>query len=182
MTLLIFGLFLWTQAHLFKRLAPERHAAMGDKSKRMVTAMVVVSILAMIIGYRTAAFIPVWTPSAYLVHINNPMMLVAFFLIGMSATTGRLKGRMRHPMLAAVQVWALAHLLVNGDLASIILFGGMILWAVASIILINRAEPEYVRPEPGPASKDKILVFMTIGAFIVVALIHIALGVSPLPS
>jgi uncharacterized membrane protein len=64
-------------------------------------------------------------------------------------------------------------------LASIVLFGGMLAWAVVSVILINRAEPEYVRPEPGPASKDILLVVVSIVTFVIAAVIHLALGVNP---
>jgi uncharacterized membrane protein len=179
MTLLILGLLLWSQAHFFKRLAPARHAALGDRSKKIVAVLIVISVVVMIFGYRMADFIPIWTPPAFLTGINNLLMLAAFFLIGMSATKGRLKGWMRHPMLLAVKVWALAHLMVNGDLASMVLFGGMLAWAVVSVILINRAEPEYVRPEPGPASKDILLVVISIVTFVVAAVIHLALGVNP---
>lgn len=179
MTLLILGLLMWSQAHLFKRLAPARHAALGARSKSIVAVMVVISILAMIFGYRMAEFIPVWSPPTFLTGINNLLMLSVFFLIGMSATTGRLKGRMRHPMLMAVKVWAVAHLLVNGDLASIVLFGGMLAWAVLTVVLINRAEPAYVRPEPGPASKDILLVVISVATFVIAAVIHLALGVNP---
>jgi uncharacterized membrane protein len=179
MTLLILGLLLWSQAHFFKRLAPARHAALGDRSKKIVAVLIVISVVVMIFGYRMADFIPIWTPPAFLTGINNLLMLAAFFLIGMSATKGRLKGWMRHPMLLAVKVWALAHLMVNGDLASMVLFGGMLAWAVVSVILINRAEPEYVRPEPGPASKDILLVVISIVTFVIAAVIHLALGVNP---
>ena len=179
MTLLILCLLLWYQAHFFKRLAPARHAALGDRSKKIVAVLIVISVVVMIFGYRMADFIPIWTPLAFLTGINNLLMLAAFFLIGMSATKGRLKGWMRHPMLLAVKVWALAHLMVNGDLASIVLFGGMLAWAVVSVILINRAEPEYVRPEPGPASKDILLVVISIVTFVIATVIHLALGVNP---
>ena len=179
MTLRILGLLLWSQAHFFKRLAPARHAALGDRSKKIVAVLIVISVVVMIFGYRMADFIPIWTPPAFLTGINNLLMLAAFFLIGMSATKGRLKGWMRHPMLLAVKVWALAHLMVNGDLASIVLFGGMLAWAVVSVILINRAEPEYVRPEPGPASKDILLVVISIVTFVIATVIHLALGVNP---
>jgi uncharacterized membrane protein len=96
----------------------------------------------------------------------------------MSATTGRLRGKMRHPQLAAVKAWAFAHLLVNGDLASIILFGGLLAWAVGTVILINRAQ-EWVRPAPGDKKKDVLLVVITLVTFTITALIHLALGVSP---
>lgn len=178
MILLILGVILWAAAHYFKRLMPEQRAAMGDKGKGLVTVGLFVSLALMIFGYRMAEFIPVWYPPSFFTHINNLLMLVAFFVFGISATTGRLRGSLRHPQLLAVKIWAVAHLLVNGDLASIILFGGMLAWAVGSVILINRAET-WIRPEPGDAKKDVLLVVITLVTFSIVAGIHYALGVSP---
>ncbi len=79
-------------------------------------------------------------------------------------------------------IWAVAHLLVNGDLASIILFGGLLGWAVGSVILINRAEPNWSAPETA-GTKTKIRLFViTLIMFSVVAAIHAWLGVWPFPS
>ncbi|MDX5383133.1 MAG: NnrU family protein [Rhodobacterales bacterium] len=180
MTLLTLGVILWAAAHFFKRLAPGPRAAMGDKGKGLVAVAIVVSLLMMIFGYRGADFIHVWAPPAWTVHLNNLMMLIAVFVYGMSATKGRLRGKMRHPQLTAVKIWAVAHLLVNGDLASIILFGGMLAWAVASVILINRSEV-WVRPAPGEAKKDILLVVITLVLFGVMTGIHAWLGVWPFP-
>ncbi|MDP5335318.1 MAG: NnrU family protein [Paracoccaceae bacterium] len=180
MTLLTLGVILWAAAHFFKRLAPGVRAPMGDKGKGLVAVAIVVSLLMMIFGYRGAEFIHVWAPPAWTVHLNNLMMLAAVFVYGMSATKGRLRGKMRHPQLTAVKIWAVAHLLVNGDLASIILFGGMLAWAVASVILINRSEV-WVRPAPGEAKKDILLVVITLVLFGVMTGIHAWLGVSPFP-
>lgn len=179
MILLILGLLLWTGAHYFKRLLPEQHAAMGGRGKIVSAVGIVAGLVLMIIGYRAAEFIPVWNPPSFMTHINNLLMLIAFFVYGTSATSGRLRGWTRHPQLIAVKIWVLAHLLVNGDLASIILFGGMLAWAVGSVILINRAEPNWQRPEPGPAKRDIPLVVITVVSFTLVAAIHMWLGVSP---
>jgi uncharacterized membrane protein len=181
MTLLILGLILWILAHYFKRLAPELRAGLGKPGKGVVAVLIVASVVAMIYGYKWAPFIPVWFPPSFMVHINNLLMLVAFFVYGLSATTGRLRGKMRHPQLTAVKIWAVAHLLVNGDLASIILFGGLLAWAVGSVILINRAEPDWQRPKPGAAKKDVLLVIITVVMFSVVSAIHIWAGVWPFP-
>jgi uncharacterized membrane protein len=180
MILLTLGVILWAAAHYFKRLAPDARAGMGNRGKGLVAVALVISLLMMIFGYRGAEFIPVWTPPTWTVHLNNLMMLIAVFLYGMSATTGRLRGKMRHPQLTAVKVWAAAHLLVNGDLASIILFGGMLAWAVGSVILINRVEV-WVRPAPGAAKKDVLLVVITLVTFGVMTAIHAWLGVWPFP-
>ncbi len=180
MTLLTLGVILWAAAHFFKRLAPGVRAPMGDKGKGLVAVAIVASLLMMIFGYRGAEFIHVWAPPTWTVHLNNLMMLIAVFVYGMSATKGRLRGKMRHPQLTAVKIWAVAHLLVNGDLASIILFGGMLAWAVASVILINRSEV-WVRPAPGEAKKDILLVVITLVLFGVMTGIHAWLGVWPFP-
>jgi uncharacterized membrane protein len=177
--LLVLGLLIWVGAHIFKRVAPEQRAAMGDKGKGVVAVALFISLGLMIWGYRGAEFINVWYPPSFLTHINNLLMLVAIFVFGMSATTGRLRGKMRHPQLTAVKIWAVAHLMVNGDLASIILFGGMLAWAVLEVILINKAVPVWDRPQPGEAKRDIILVVITLVVYVVVALIHMWLGVSP---
>ncbi|WP_292289319.1 NnrU family protein [Marivita sp.] len=181
MALLIVGLLIWVGAHIFKRVAPEQRAAMGDTGKLIVTVALVISLGLMIWGYRGAEFIPVWYPPSFMVHINNLLMLIALFVFGMSATTGRLRGKMRHPQLTAVKIWAVAHLLVNGDLASIILFGGLLAWAVLEVIIINRAEPVWDRPQPGEAKKDVLLVVITLVSFVVISAIHAWLGVWPFP-
>lgn len=176
---ILLGLLLWSGAHYFKRLMPAQRAALGDRGKGLVALAILAGLVLMVIGYRGAEFIYVWTPPSFLIHVNNLLMLIAFFVFGTSATTGRLRGWTRHPMLLAVKIWAVAHLLVNGDLASIVLFGGMLAWAVSEVILINRTAPNWERPAPGAAKKDILLVVITLVTFSVTALIHFWLGVSP---
>ena len=185
MTLLILGLLLWVAAHYFKRLMPDARAALGDKGKGLVAVAVVASVVMMILGYRSAEYVDVWTPPAFLVHVNNTLMLLAFWVYGSSAAKGAKvwpANKIRHPQLTAVKIWALAHLLVNGDLASIILFGGLLGWAVGSDILINRAEPDWTPPPiAGPATKERLLV-ITLVLYGVVAAVHVWLGVWPFPT
>jgi uncharacterized membrane protein len=177
--LLILGLGLWTAAHLFKRLAPGARRKLGNAGKALVTVAILAGLVLMVIGYRGADYIHVWSPMPWLTHLNNLLMLFAIFLFGMSATTGRLRGRLRHPMLGSVKVWALAHLLVNGDLASIVLFGGLLAWAVVEVIVINRAGPWIDRPKPGDAKGDIKLVVITLVAYGAISGIHVWLGVWP---
>ena len=180
MTLLVPGILLWVGAHFFKRVAPDARARMGDKGKGLVALALLVSLVLMVIGYRGADFVNVWYPPSFMVHINNLLMLVAFFVFGLSATTGSLRGKLRHPQLLAVKIWAVAHLLVNGDLASIVLFGSMLLWAGAEVAVINRAEA-WDRPAPGDPKRNVILLVITVVAFAVTAAIHAWLGVWPFP-
>ena len=179
MTPLILGLILYSGSHLFKRLLPDRRAAMGDAGKGVVALISLAGIVLMVIGYRAAPVIEVWTPPAFLTHLNNLLMLIAVFLLGIGKMRGVVRTKLRHPMLGAVKVWALAHLLVNGDLASIVLFGGLLAWAVISLILINKAEPVWVRPEVGPLRNDLIFAGISVLIFGVITYVHTWLGVSP---
>lgn len=186
MTLLIIGVLIWAFAHWIKRLAPDLREAMtakmGNGARGAITVALVLSIVLMVVGYRSAEFIPVWSPPSFFGHINNLLMLLAFYVFGASAAKPAkvwLGTKIRHPMLGAVKIWAFAHLLANGDLASIILFGGMLAWAVISMILINRAEGAWTPPEQAPAKKEIVLVVVTLVMFTVVAGIHITLGVNP---
>ena len=185
MILLILGVFLWIGAHYFKRLMPAARANLGDRGKLLVTAGIVAGLILMILGYRSAEFIHVWSPPAFMVHINNALMLFAFWTFGSSAAKGAKvwpANKTRHPQLMAVKIWAVAHLLVNGDLASIILFGSMLAWAVGSVMLINRAEPGWSAPETAGAKTTIRLFVITLVIFSVVAGIHVWLGVWPFPS
>lgn len=179
MTLIVLGLALWWAAHLWKRLAPGSRASMGDKGKGLVTVGVLAGVVLMVIGYRGVEHIDLWYPPAFLTHVNNLLMFFAVYLYAASGMKTRITRVIRHPQLTAVKTWAIGHLLVNGDLASVILFGGILAWAVVEVILINKAVPRGPLPEPAPVGKE---VGAVVGAVVVLALImlvHNWLGVPP---
>lgn len=178
MTLLILGVLLWAGAHFFKRIAPGPRANLGDAGKGLVTVLLILSVVMMVFGYRGADFIPVWTPPAFLTHVNNLLMILAFALLGNGAAKGTLSARIRHPQLTAFKTWAVAHLLVNGDLASIILFGGLLAWAVAQVIVINRSE-SWTRPTDVSVAGDIKALGIGVVIMLIVAGIHAWLGVWP---
>ncbi|MEQ6250108.1 NnrU family protein [Sulfitobacter sp. HNIBRBA3233] len=182
MTLLILGLLLWTLAHFFRRLAPQARSRLGNAGKGAVAGAIVLALLLMIFGYRWAEFIPVWTPPAFLVHVNNLLMVVALWVYGSSAAKGAKAWpayKTRHPQLLGFKIWAFAHLLVNGDLASIVLFGGLLAWAVAEVIVINRTEPDWTPPQPAGARTYVRLAIITVVLLVLITSVHYALGVSP---
>ncbi|HBB82220.1 MAG TPA: hypothetical protein DC031_02860, partial [Sulfitobacter sp.] len=88
MTILILGLILWVGAHLFKRLMPARRAELGTAGRGAVALALVVALALIIWGYRAADFIPVWNPPAFLTHLNNLLMVLAFWVFGSSAAKG----------------------------------------------------------------------------------------------
>ena len=180
MTLLILGLVLWSAAHLLKRLAPGLRASLGGAPGKIVVSIAALgAIYLMVSGFRTAEAVTVWSPPAFLTHVNNLLMLIAVFLVNLGYSRGLVRSKIRHPMLAAVKTWAVAHLLVNGDRAGMVLFGGLLAWAVLTLILINRQEPEWQRPVAGPLRNDLIYAVAALGVFAVITSIHARLGVWP---
>jgi uncharacterized membrane protein len=177
MGLLVVGVLLWAYSHLMKRVTPKFRANLGESKGRMVAAgLSILAIVFMVVGYRSAEIIQIWNPPAMLRHVNNLLMLIAVYLFIVRYSQGVIRTKMRHPMLGAVKVWALAHLLVNGDVASMVLFGGVLAWAVVDMIMINKMQPEWRRPTRGSVMSD---VFFLVPALILmgaIAAVHAHLG------
>lgn len=180
MTYLVIGLALWVIAHLFKRWAPGARAAMGENAAKMAVAVALVAaIVLMVIGYRAAEVQPLYSPLPGIGYLNNLLMVVSVFLFGVGGTKGTLYTRLRHPMLTGTALWAIAHLLVNGDVASLVLFGGIGLWAVVSMLVINASGP-WARPTGGRGVKGDLMNLAgTVVLFGIIAYVHIWLGYSP---
>lgn len=179
MTLIVLGLALWWAAHLWKRLAPASRASMGNAGKGLVTVGVLAGIVLMVMGYRGVEQIDLWYPPSFLTHVNNLLMVFAVYLYAASGMKTRITRAIRHPQLTAVKTWAVAHLLVNGDLASVILFGGLLAWAVVEVILINKAVPRGPLPEPAPMGKEIGAVVGAVVVTVAIMLVHNWLGVPP---
>mgnify|MGYP002721597927 FL=1 len=179
MLILILGVTLWWAAHLYKRVAPASRASMGERGKGMVTGLLVLSIILMVIGYQGATGAFFWGPNPALVGINNLLVLVALYLFAASGMKTRVTAMTRHPMLWGFALWAGAHLLVNGDTPSFILFGGLLAWSFVEMVAINRASP-WIRPTgPFPARKEAMAA---VGAFIVMIVIGLIHGwIGPWP-
>ncbi len=179
MTLLISGVVLWSLAHLFKRLAPGLRARMGTGAKGLVAVLSVLAIWMMAVGYGQADSTLFWGTGPALRGVNNLLMLGAVALMIVGHSRSRLRARLRHPMLLGVVVWAAAHVLVNGDLRSFVLFGGLGLWAAVSMVAINRAGDETAPWQGGTPAGDIRLAVMSLLAYAAIGAIHGWVGVSP---
>jgi uncharacterized membrane protein len=133
----------------------------------------------MVLGYRWSDFVPVYEPPLWTRHLNNLLMLFAVYLFAVSGARTWLHRKMRHPMLTGLLVWAVAHLLVNGDAASLVLFGTLGIWSVAEMLVINRAAPHWEPPAPRPASAEIRAVVITLVVYVVIGLVHGWIGPSP---
>ena len=178
--LLIVGVLMWSYSHLMKRVTPGFRASLGENGgKGLVTVLTLVSIVLMVIGYRGAEPIDLWYPPAFLTHVNNLLMVVAVFLLLLGYSRGMLRAKIRHPMLNAVKTWAIAHLLVNGDLASVILFGGLFAWALFDMIKINRMTGPWARPAEGPVVNDVLYIGVAMIVYGAMGWLHGWLGPWP---
>jgi len=169
---------------MFKRLMPEARAALETKSgtgpiKASLALIYVGAIMLMIIGYISEGPSQLYTPPSWGVHLNNLLMLISVFLLGAGNGKGRAPTLMRHPMLVGVIVWSVAHLLANGDLRSTVLFGGLGIWAVLNMLLINYREGAWDRPAAGPWKADVKTAVISLVIFCVIAAIHYFIGPSP---
>jgi uncharacterized membrane protein len=89
--------------------------------------------------YRAEGLIAVWTPPTWMRHVTILLMWFAFVaLASMNPAPGLIRGWLRHPMLVAIKLWALAHLLINGDAGGMLLFGSFLAWAVFDRIAVKR--------------------------------------------
>lgn len=176
MALLIAGMVIWWAAHLFKRIAPGLRAGLGDAGKGAVALALLVAVVLMVIGYRGWTAPNLYNPVPGIGHLNNLLMLIAVYLFGVGGTKGMLFTRVRHPMLWGAVTWSVAHLLVNGDYASVVLFGGIGAWALVEMAVINAAGP-WQRPAGGRGAKGDLMNLAgTVVLFAVIAMVHAWLG------
>jgi len=175
MTLLILGLALWVVPHHLKRLAPDLRAGWGDKAKGPLSLAMLAGIVLMVIGYRAAEGTFYWGRSPALVGVNNLLMLIAVYLFAAAGMKTALARKMRHPMLWGTVLWAVAHLMVNGDTPSFLLFGTMAAWALVAMVLVNRGGP-WVPPAAKPAKFEIMAAAGTLLVYGAISGLHYALG------
>jgi uncharacterized membrane protein len=155
MLLMILGLAVFLAAHTFTTFRAERAAVIGrigETPYKIVFSLVSLAGIVLIVqgfgAYRAAGYIPIWDPPVALRHSALLLMLPSFILLAAAyAPAGLIKGAAKHPMLAGVKIWAFAHLLANGDLGSVVLFGSFLAWAVYDRIAVKR-RADAVVPKP----------------------------------
>ena len=182
MILLVAGVVLWWAAHLLKRAAPTVRARLGEPGKGLVALLLVISVVLMVMGYRSADGTFYWGRDPMWVGINNILMVIAFYFYAASGAKGAkiwLGTKVRHPQLTGFSIWAVAHLLVNGDMPSFVLFGGLLVWALVEIVVINAQEGPWTPPPRAPFKKEIVAIVVTLVVVVVVMGVHYWLGVPP---
>ena len=186
---LVAGLLIFFGVHSIRIFAPAWRDAMlarlGAGAWRAVYSVAsIVGFLMIVGGYAQARLDPVvlYVPPVWLRHLTALLMLPVFPLLLAAYLPGRIKAAVKHPMLTATKAWALSHLLVNGMLADVLLFGGFLAWAVFDRISAGR-RPQAPPAAAGPIRNDVIAV---VGGLLLYAVFvgwaHTRfIGVAPMP-
>lgn len=172
MTLLLAGLIIFFGVHSISIVNDAWRNRMatriGEWPWKAVYALVaLIGLVLMVRGYAAAQLDPLllYTPPGALRYVALVLLLPVFPLLLAAYLPGRIQNATRHPMLAATKLWASAHLLVNGTLADLLLFGGFLVWAVADRISIKRRTPIPVPGAPLSPFNDIVAVLAGLGMY-----------------
>lgn len=174
MTLMILGLVLFLGIHSISIFAPAWRdataARMGEWTWKGIYSLLSLAGVIMIAkGYGLARMDPVYLyfPPQWLKHPALLLLLFVFPLVFAAYFPGRIKAAVKHPMLLAVKVWALAHLLSNGTLADVVLFGSFLLWAGADRASMKHREQRPIPAAPPSKMNDLIAVVAGVALYVV---------------
>jgi uncharacterized membrane protein len=189
MTVLILGLVIFLGTHSLAIFVPSWRDGLRQRLgeggwKAGVGVIALIGLVLICYGFHLARLDPivVYSPPRWLRHVAFLLMLPVFPLLYASGLPGRIRTAAKHPMLVAVKFWALAHLLANGRLADMLLFGGFLAWAVLDRISLKRRPPQVLRLAPARPWNDALAVILGLVTYVFVILwAHARLfGVSPL--
>lgn len=172
MTTFLFGLVLFLGIHSIRIVAPGVRAAVvsnqGEMAWKGVYALLALAgFVLLVMGWpeARATSIVLWTPPSWTRHLTMLLMLPVLPLLLATFLTGRIQFLLKHPTLVATKLWATAHLLSNGQLHEVLLFGGFLVWAVADRISVKR-RPGAVLPRPCSWNiKDAIAVVVGVALY-----------------
>lgn len=176
MTWLVFGLILFLGVHSISIIAPAGRdrmaAAFGNGWRALYSIASIAGFVLLIWGYGLARQQPVilYQPAPWMRHLTSLLMLPVFPLLFAAYMPGRVKAKLKHPMLVAVKLWAVAHLLANGTLADVVLFGSLLAWAVLDRISFKTRTQRPIPSAPASRWNDLIAIVLGLAAYVVFAM------------
>ena len=180
MAVLVLGLIVFFAPHLFSMFRGVRGRLvdrLGEGPyKGLYSVIVLIGLVLLVMGYADAPRIGIWMPPLWMQHLTMLLMLPVFILLVAANMPGHIKAKVKNPLLIATKTWALAHLLINGDLASILLFGMFLVFGVVDLIAVKRTGRSSVVTAP-KAVYDVVAVLAGLGIYALIvfwAHIHIA--------
>jgi uncharacterized membrane protein len=175
--ILILGLAVFLATHVFVSFREARASVIervGLSLYRTLFAIVSFVGLALIIWgyaqYRAHDLIQLWSPPAFMRHITIGLVFFAAIFVVAAFFPSHIKTGFKHPMLAGVKTWALAHLLSNGDLGSVLLFGTFLAWGVYARIAAKRRGDIGAAATPAPDGWTSDVIVVALGTAIFLAL------------
>ena len=186
MSLLIVGVFVWSLTHLFPAVLPgprqNLERKLGENPYRGLFSLFIIGgLILIVLGWKSTTPGTVYAPPLASGPVSSVLVLIGLILFFASQAPGNIKRFIRHPQMTGTILWGVAHLLTNGDTRSVTLFGGVTVWAVLEIVMINRRDGQWQRPGPAAIKFDVIPVIIGSVIFAVVLYFHGSLfGVSPL--
>ncbi|MBL8475933.1 MAG: NnrU family protein [Methyloversatilis sp.] len=190
MAMLVLGLVLLLGVHSTRLIAPGlRDAGVARLGllpwKILYAVLSLIGLVLIVQGYGEARMAPtlLWAPPVWTRHLAALLTLPAFVLMACAYVPGtRIRAKLGHPMVAGVKIWAFAHLVANGTLADLLLFGSFLVWSVVMFATLRRRDRAAgLRRPAGSASRDAIAIVAGIVGWAVFAgWLHLALiGVKP---
>jgi uncharacterized membrane protein len=173
--LLILGLILFLGAHLvptFPRTRAGLRLSLGENGyKGLFSIVSLIGLVLIVYGFgaaRTASWnMVLWSPPVWTKHIAFLLMWPAFILLAATYIPSHIRDRAKHPMLASIKIWALAHLIANGDLAGVLLFGSFLAYGVYDRISVKeRQAPGPLGAKSGGYLNDAMAVLVGTAAYV----------------
>lgn len=187
MAILVTGIAVWAFVHLFPSVAPDLRGRLigrlGTNAYRgLFSVLIVISLVLIVLGWRSTQPQLVYRPPVTSVALSSILMLLSFVLFIAARAPTNIRRLLRHPQLTGVLLWSVAHLLVTGDSRSLVLFGSFAVWTILEMLLINRRDGAWQKPEPVTLVKDAITVGIGAVVYVIVLLLHpLLFGVSAVP-
>ena len=158
------GLLIWVVVHLFPSVFPAARQSLisrlGNLAYQGVFALCILAgLILIILGWRNSVPTQIYTAPVVLREPGMLLVVVGFILMAAANfPTTRIKRLIRHPQLSGVLLWAIAHLLMNGDSRSLLVFLVIGLWALVSMLTINHRDGAWIRPDPPAGWTPEIII------------------------
>ena len=177
MWLLSLGVLLFCMTHLMPSMAPGIKRTLvsrvGENGyKGLFSLTLLVGIACIVVGWRGTTIAYLYQPDPALRHLALGLIGVAFLLMVAASRATRIKRIVRHPQLTGVLVWASAHLLLNGDNRSVVLFAALAAWSALEMVTISRREGVWIKADVPPWTSEGVTVAIACAVIAVVTALH----------
>ena len=187
MTYLIAGILIWSLLHFMPAVPLKFRASLISKTsentyKGLAGILIILSIVLMVLGWKAVPGSFVFAPFSWGDELCFVLMFLAFVMFFAPYIQNSVSRLVRHPQLLGFVFWGVGHILATGQLRSLVLFGGLSVWAILEILLLNRRDGAWQKPGPASVKSNIKLLVPSIGFFLIFVFTHLSLfGVPALP-